>query len=142
MLHLSRFAPDYDRLSEFLAILWQGSVPDSLVLHRYLYTASEPLGMVLLWEGDSVAEAHMERVWGQYGELSTEIVTDATGSLLAALNRDLDGFGAILQERGWSAEEIADSLEIRRRGMEAESHQDAVEAGRAFDREHAPVRRK
>ena len=55
MFHVSRFTPDPTRFAEFLACLWQGDVPESLVLSKWLYLPGEPRAMLVLWEGDAVA---------------------------------------------------------------------------------------
>ncbi len=50
MLHVSRFTPDISRFGEFLACLWQGDVPPSFVLAKWLYLSGEPRGMLIVWE--------------------------------------------------------------------------------------------
>jgi hypothetical protein len=132
LLHVTRFTPDETRFPEFLACLWQGDVPASLDLVKWLYLPGEPRAMLLLWEGDDDAHAYVERVFGEFGALDTETVTDATPGLAAAFARDLDAFARHLQSRGSNPDEIAVALDVRRRGMDAPSQDDAAAAGRAW----------
>jgi hypothetical protein len=133
-LHLSHFAPDPDpaRVGAFLACLWQGPVPDDLVLHRWLYLEGEPRSMALLWEGGDDAGAWVDRSFGSFGTLSTTAVTDATGGLAACLERDLDAFGAWLRARGSSDAEVDRALDVRRRGLHAATQHEAAAAGRGW----------
>jgi hypothetical protein len=128
----SRFTPDESQFAEFLSCLWQGPVPATLELSKWLYLPGEPREMLLLWDGDDAARAYIERAFGGFGSLDTETVTDATPGLAAALERDLDAFGRHMEARGSSPEEIAAALDVRRRGMEASSQDDAAAAGRAW----------
>ncbi len=128
----SRFTPDQSRFAEFLACLWQGPVPATLELSKWLYLPGETRQMLLLWDGDDAARAYIERAFGGFGTLDTETVTDATPGLAAALERDLDAFGRHMEARGSSPEEIAAALDVRRRGMEASSQDDAAAAGRSW----------
>jgi hypothetical protein len=132
IMFASRFTPDQTRFAEFLACLWQGPVPESLALSKWLYLPGEPRQMLLLWEGDDDARAYIERAFGGFGALDTETVTDATPGLAAALARDLDAFGRHMETTGSSPEAIAAALDVRRRGMEASSQEDAAAAGRAW----------
>jgi hypothetical protein len=137
MIHMSRFRPDPARSAEFLAGLWQGAVPDDLRLHRWLYVEAEPREMLLLWEGGDSAGKWIERCIGGFGQLSTETVTDATPGLAACLERDLNGFGTWLAARGSAQADIARQLDVRRRGLEAGSYEEALAAGRAWMAEQA-----
>jgi hypothetical protein len=137
MFHLSRFIPDQARFAEFLACLWQGDVPETLVLSKWLYLTGEPRGMLILWEGDDDARAYVERAFGGFGTLETELVTDATPGLAAALARDLEGFGRVMEAQGASAEAVEHALDVRRRGMEAPTQAAAAAAGRAWSEEQA-----
>lgn len=139
MLHLSRFQPDTARSAEFLACLWQGAVPETFVLHEWLYVEGAPRSMVLLWEGDDAARAYVERNFGGFGVLTTDVVTSATPGLAACLDRDLDAFGQWLSGRGSSPDEIAAQLDVRRRGLEAASQSDAAARGRDWAAEQAAV---
>jgi hypothetical protein len=132
MLQLSRLQPDVSRTGEFLAGLWQGPVPESLTLHRWLYVEGTPRAMLLLWEGDDAARAYIQRAFGAFGVLTTESLTDATEGLAICFERDLDRFGAWLADRGSSDDEIVRQLDVRRRGLEAPSVEAAVAAGRAW----------
>jgi hypothetical protein len=141
VLYLYRFRPDSSRSAEFLATLWQGSVPADLRLHRWLYVDRNPREMVLIWEGGEQARQWVERCFGSFGELQAETVTDSTPGLAACLARDLDAFGQWLRERGTGEEEIARQLDVRRRGLAASSPEAAGEAGRAWASEQADLRR-
>ena len=134
MMHLSRFTPDPSRQAEFLACLWQGEVPSTLRLSKWLYLPGEPRRMMLLWEGDDHAAAYIERAFGAFGVLETEAVTDATPGLEAAFARDLDAFGAWMSERGAPTDVVAEALEIRRLGKEATTPADAAARAREWDR--------
>lgn len=131
-MYATRFTPDQSRSAEFLACLWQGPVPESLELSKWLYLPGEPRRMLILWEGDDDARAYIERAFGAFGTLDTETVTDATPGLAAAFARDLDAFGRHLETTGSSPDAIATALDVRRRGMEASSQEDAAAAGRAW----------
>jgi hypothetical protein len=133
VLHLSRFEPDPSTFSAFIACLWQGEVPASLELRTYLYTSTQPLSMVLLWDGDEDANAYMEHAFGDFGTFNTEVVTDYTPGMRAALDRDLDAFGRWMRARRVEHEELAAALDLRRRGMEATSREDARAAAAAYD---------
>ena len=132
MLQLSRLQPDVHRTGEFLASLWQGPVPDSLILHKWLYVEGTPRAMLLLWEGDDDARADIQGAFGAFGVLTTEALTDATEGLAICFARDLDRFGTWLADRGTPADEIVRQLDVRRRGLEAPSAEAAVAAGRAW----------
>jgi hypothetical protein len=129
--HVSRFVPDTTRSAEFLACLWQGPVPASLRLDRWLYLAGEPRAMLLLWEGDDEAGAYIDRAFGSFGDLETEIVTDATPGLAAAFARDLDAFGAWMRSGGADERTIAAALDVRRLGLESATPEAAADAARA-----------
>jgi hypothetical protein len=131
-VQLSQFQPDPQRTGEFLATLWQGPVPDSLVLHQWLYLDSSPRSILLLWDGDDEARAYVERAFGGFGALTTQVVTDATEGLALCLRRDLDGFGRWLADRGTSDAEIERQLDVRRRGRDAPTPETALAAGRAW----------
>lgn len=137
MLHVSRFKPDASRFGEFLACLWQGDVPDSLVLHRWLYVEVEPREMLLYWDGDEAALAWIDQAFGGFGELRHEVVSDGTAGLAAALERDLDGFGRWLARRGSTPAEVDVQLEVRRLGLYAANQEEAAAGGRAWAAEHA-----
>jgi len=137
MLHLSRFTPHQATFSEFIACLWQGPVPASLALQTYLYTAGQPLSMVLVWEGDDDAVAYMDRAFGGFGTWHTEVVTDQTPSMLAALGRDLDSFGNWLRVRGADDAAVDAALDLRRRGKESATQDDARAAAAAYDADRA-----
>jgi len=136
-MYLSRFRPSANRSAEFLACLWQGDVPASLVLHRWLYVDSVPREMVILWDGDDDARDYVARAFGTFGDLHTEAVTDSTPGLAACFDRDLDAFGRWLAGRGSTEAEIAAQLDVRRRGLRAASQTDAAAAGRAWAAEQA-----
>jgi hypothetical protein len=132
MLCLSRFYPDADRFAEFLACLWQGDVPETLELARWLYLAGEPRGMLILWEGDDAAREYVERAFGGFGTFTTEVVVDNTPGLAAAFARDLEGFAEVMRTQGASEEAVVQALDVRRRGMAAATQEDAAAAGRAW----------
>jgi hypothetical protein len=140
-LHVSRFIPDSSRMAEWLACLWQGPVPDGLRLERWLYLQDQRggalRGMLVIWEGDDEATAYMERAFGGFGELTTEIVVDNTAGLAAAFARDLDEFGAVMARQGMTPEQIASATDLRRRGKDAGSQEDAAAAARAWQAEQA-----
>ena len=135
MVQLSHFQPDPNLTGEFLATLWQGQVPASLTLHRWLYLDTSPRTILLLWEGDDEARAYVERVFGGFGALTTEVVTDATEGLALCFRRDLEGFGRYLAARGATDTEIERQLDVRRQGAHAPTPEQALSAGRAWTAE-------
>jgi hypothetical protein len=135
VLHMTRFTPDPTRFAEFLACLWQGPVPDDLVLHKWLYLPGEPRSMCLIWEGQVDAQAYVERAFGSFGALESDEVTDATTGLATCFDRDLEGFGDFLRSRESNEEEVAAQLDLRRRGRDAATLEDAATAGRAWQTE-------
>lgn len=137
MMKLCRFRPDPTRSAEFLAGLWQGDVPADLVLHRWLYVDTDPREMVLVWEGGEEAQGWVERSFGDFGTLTSESITDATGGLAACLARDLDGFGGWLRTRGTPEAEITAQLDVRRRGLEAPTREEALAGGRDWQAERS-----
>lgn len=133
MLYISRFEPDSRRFGEFLACLWQGDVPQDLVLHKWLYLDTTPRQMLLIWEGGEPGSAYVERAFGSFGKLGTErAAEDATEGLAAALARDLDRFGGWMTARGATEQEVRRALDVRRRGLEAETQEAAASAGREW----------
>jgi hypothetical protein len=140
VLYLSRFRPDPARSAEWLACLWQGPVPEDLQLRAYLYVDSgSGREMVIWWEGEAEARAWLDRVFTPFGELRTEVVTENTPGLGACLERDLDKFAAVLRSRGSGEQEIDRQLDVRRRGMHAESQEAAARAGREWAAEQPPA---
>jgi hypothetical protein len=139
MLHLSRFRPDPATLSTFVACLWQGDVPQSLDLRTYLYTSTDPLEMALLWEGDAEAASYMDRAFATFGTWTDESVTDQTPAMHAALARDLDAFGDWMRRRGDDDDWIARQLDLRRRGRDAATPEDARAEAAAHDAEQPPA---
>jgi hypothetical protein len=132
MMKLSRFRPDTSRTAEFLAGLWQGEVPSDLVLHKWLYVDTDPRQMVLVWEGGEDAERWIQQSFGEFGTLTSEPVTDSTGGLAACLARDLDRFGEWMRSRGTFESDIVTQLDVRRRGLQAVTRDEALAAGRAW----------
>jgi hypothetical protein len=132
MLHHSVFHPDFDRVGEWLACLWQGPAPADLVVRQWLYLPGEPRGMVMLWEGGADAEAYVERAFGGYGRIETHVVTDATPGMVHAIARDLSGFEQWMRDRGAPAEEVARQVDLRRRGKAAPDQTAAAAEGRAW----------
>jgi len=138
MMYVTRFTLDQQRSAEFIACLWQGPVPEDLVLHQWLYLQGEPRAILLIWEGDGPAEEYVQRAFGSFGTLETEGVSDATPGLSTALQRDLEGFGDFLRDfQGASDEAVAAQLDLRRRGFEAASLEEAAAAGRAWQAERS-----
>jgi hypothetical protein len=135
VFHVTRFMPDQDRMSEFIACLWQGPVPEDLVVHEWLYL--QPRGMLLIWEGDEAGAAYVERAFGGFGSLETETVTNATRGLVTCMERDLEGFGSFLRTRGSNEEDITAQLDLRRRGLNAATLDEAAAAGRSWRAERS-----
>jgi hypothetical protein len=134
-LHHSHFQPDLDRVGEWIACLWQGAVPADLVVRQWLYLPGAPRGMIMLWEGEAAGEAYVERAFGPFGALDTQVVSDATLGLAAAINRDLAGFERWLRDRGASAQEVARQVDLRARGKAAPTQAAAAAEGRAWTAE-------
>jgi hypothetical protein len=132
MLHHTVFEPDRARIGEWLACLWQGPAPADLVVRQWLYLPGEPRRMVMLWDGGHEAQAYVERAFGGFGRLETQVVTDATPGMVHAIARDLKGFEQWMRERGASAEEVDRQVDLRRRGKSAADQAAAVAAGRAW----------
>lgn len=134
--YVSRFEPDETRFAEFLACLWQGEIPVSLTLHRWLYLRSVPRAMLLFWEGDEAAKAYVDRSFGGFGALKSDVVTeDATPGLAACFRRDLEAFEDWLVSRE-EPQAVQRQLDVRRRGLQASSQEQAAAAGRAWAAEH------
>jgi hypothetical protein len=138
VFHITKFTPDQTKTAEFLACLWQGSVPDELVLHKWIYLDGEPRSMLILWEGGAEAEAYVARAFGSFGSLDSQTATDATPGLATCFQRDLDGFASFLRDQLLSPEgDVAAQLDLRRRGLEASSQDEAAAAGRAWQAERS-----
>lgn len=135
-LHVSTFTPDGARFGEWLACLWQGPAPAAMAVRSWLYLPGEPRRMLMVWDGDEAAEAWVERAFGGFGDLSTEVVTDATPGMVHAVARDLDGFATWMHDRGTaSPAEITRQLDLRRRGRDAATQEEAAAQGRAWSSE-------
>jgi hypothetical protein len=138
VLLVSRFDPDTARSAEWLATLWQGPPPRGVTLHRWLYLGTEPQSMLVLWEAeDDASQAALEAAFNEGGVLRTVSAIDATAGMAAALERDLDGFGQWMRSVGRPEEEVARGVDLRRRGLEAESLEEARAAGRAWAQSQA-----
>lgn len=138
MLLTSHFTPDRSRHGSFIAALWQGEAPPGIVVQRWLYLGVPMEGMLLVWEAaDDDERAWLERRLGSFGELRTWVSDDATPGMVAAVERDLDGFGAFLRGRATPEESIASQLDLRARGAAAATFEDAVAAGAAWMTEQA-----
>jgi hypothetical protein len=138
MLHVSTFRPDPTTMGPFLACLWQGSVPASFVLDRWIYLDGTPRTILLVWEGEADAEAWVQSAFGRFGDLQTSGASDATGGLQACLDRDLEGFGQWMRTRGSNTAEIEHGLDVRRRGLHASTQDAARAAGVAWMATTAP----
>jgi hypothetical protein len=137
MLHVSRLTPDADRMAEFVAGLWQGALPDDLVLHRWIYLEGATRQMLLIWEGGDAAAAWVAERFGSFGTFTSEEATNGTGGLAACFARDLEGFGQWMRDnRGASGEALAAELELREGGLHADSFADAVQLGREWRSAH------
>ena len=131
-LYVSTVQPDGSRSGEWLACLWQGDLPDSLVLHKWIYMSTDPRTILLVWEGEADAKAWVELNMGEFGSLETVEADDATGGLGACLERDLEGFGSWMRARGTDEDQIQRGLDVRRAGLEAPTREAAIEAGKAW----------
>ncbi len=134
-LHHSHFQPDQARLGDWLACLWQGPAPADLVIRGWYYLQGEPRGMIMIWEGGEAAEAYVARAFGGFGQITTQIVEDATPGLAHAIARDLDAFGDWMQGRGAAPEMIARQIDLRRRGKAAVTQEAALAEGKAWQAE-------
>ena len=134
-LHHSHFQPDPDRLGEWIACLWQGPAPADLVVRGWYYLEGGPRRMILIWEGGDDAEIYMTRALGGFGELTTQVIEDATPGMAHAFARDLDAFGDWMRARGAAPEMIARQLDLRRRGKAAASQEAALAEGKAWQKE-------
>jgi hypothetical protein len=137
MLYVSRLVPDPDTMAEFVAGLWQGPIPDDLVLHRWIYLDGKPRQMLLIWEGDDDATRFVEERFGSFGTLTTEAAADGTPGLAACFARDLEGFGSWYRAYlGASEDFIAAELELRDGGLQATTFDDARQSGRSWRDTH------
>lgn len=135
MVFVSHFGVDEARQHEWLACLWQGAAPSSLVVRSWLYLPGEPRRVLLIWEGDVEAQQWVARVFGDFGELHTEEVADATPGMVMAVDRDLDGFAGWLRVQNVVAMTTAEQnrqIDLRRRGREAPSQDAAIRAARQW----------
>jgi hypothetical protein len=121
-------------VGEYLAAAWQGSVPDGLVLHRWLGVGTDNAEMLLIWEATPEAAAWVTELFTTFGTITTRPARDATPGLATCWARDLTGFGEFLRTAGVAETEIDSALDVRQRGMSAGSRDEAVEAGRAWAR--------
>jgi hypothetical protein len=137
-LLVSEFRPDPSRTGPWLATLWQGPSPRGITLHGWYYLDTQPRTMLVVWEAeDDGARAAIEAAFAEGGELTTTTAQDATPGLAAAFARDLDAFGAFMRARGQSEEEVAAGLDLRRRGKESATLEEARAAGAAWAAEQA-----
>ena len=67
---------------------------------------------------------------GNFGDLETEIATDATPGLAAAFARDLDAFGAWMRSGGADEQTVAAALDVRQLGLESATQEAAADAAR------------
>jgi len=135
MTFLSRFSVDDARQHEWIACLWQGSVPASMTVRSWLYLPGEPRTVLLIWDGDDDARRWVDRTFGPFGRLHTEQVADATPGMAMAVDRDLVGFERWLRTQDvieMTADEQRRQVELRRRGSAAASPAEAIEAARQW----------
>ena len=135
-LFVSIVHPDEGRAGEWIAALWQGPGPENAIVRQWLYLPGSPRRMMMVWEGDEAAKAFVDRTFGDFCRVETEIVTDATTGMQCAFARDLDGFEKWMTERGDSPETIRRWVDLRRRGRDASSLTEALAAARAWTAEN------
>jgi hypothetical protein len=138
MIYVSTFVPDPEHQAEFFAALWHGQRPDTLVLHEWLSLPTDPARFMLIWEGDIDAMQWVERCFGGFGDLHTDLGTGLTDGLAACLARDLNGFEQSLLAKGLNQVDIDRAVDLRRRAMQADSQDAALEAARAWQVEVRP----
>jgi len=131
-MYVSSFTPNPAHGAELLACLWQGPVPPSLQLTTWLYMPGEPRRILFIWDGDDDAVAFVEGVLSPFGELTTDLATDATGLLASALARDLDACRTWLSNSGTPPDAVEQQVEIRRLGLESASRDEAIAAAQAW----------
>ena len=131
-LHHSHFLPDTARLGEWIACLWQGPAPADLVIHGWFYLETQPRGMIMVWEGGDVAQAYVAKIFGDFGQITTQVITDATPGMSHAIARDLDAFGDWMRARGAGPDEVARQVDLRRQGKAAPSQDAALAIGKVW----------
>jgi hypothetical protein len=137
MLLTTIFKPG-GQMGPFLAALWQGDTPPGIVVQRWIYLGVPTEKMMLVWEAaDDDEREWLESRLRPFGEIDSWVCSDSTPGMAAAMGRDLDGFGEWMRQRGTPEAAIATQLDVRRRGMEASTFDDAVAAGEAWAKEQA-----
>jgi hypothetical protein len=61
---------------EWIAGLLQGDSPSGFTVRQWLYLPTEPLSVIMVWEGDAEAEAYVERTFTSFANVHTQVVTD------------------------------------------------------------------
>src|ERR1700761_8799914 len=125
------------RTGPWIATLWQGEAPDGLTVRRWLYRRGHRECALL--EGETASEAGrawLEARMAPHGRFTTwPVADDATAGMAAAFQRDLDQFAGFLGSRQASEAETDAALDLRRRGLQAASLDEAAAAGSAWDEE-------
>ncbi|HJS09767.1 hypothetical protein [Sphingopyxis sp.] len=135
MIFHTTFRIDLDRAHEWLACLWQGSAPASIVVREWITLKDvKPHTAVLIWEGDEEAKTFVDRVFGSFGELEHIEVTSSSG-MASAFARDVEGYESMMNGRGGDPAETARQVDLRRRAIAAPSPDAAIEAARAWKAE-------
>lgn len=136
MLLTSLFTPSPGRPGALVAALWQGATPPGLVVQRWLYLGQPTEKMLLVWQvADDDERAWLEARMAPFGELQTWVTDDATPGMATAMARDFDGFGEFLRGRGTPEPAIEAQLDVRRRGLESGSVDEAAAAAAEWAKE-------
>src|ERR1700760_1547092 len=119
------------RMGPWIASLWQGDAPDGLIVRRWLYMGERRECALLEWETPSEdGRAWLEARMAPHGKFTTwPVVDDATAGMVAAFQRDLGQFADFLEQRQASKADTEAALDLRRRGKDAASLDEAAAAG-------------
>src|ERR1700759_2737073 len=125
------------RMGPWIASLWQGDAPDGLVVRRWLYLGERRERALLEWESaGEEGQAWLEARMTPHGAFTTSpVADDATAGMVAAFQRDRGQFAGFLGQRGAGKAEPEAALDLRRRGLQAASLEEAAAAGSAWHTE-------
>jgi len=140
MLYVSIFTSDRERDPELWAVVWNAQAPPTLTLHG-AYNLSDNR-RVFIWVGESAADLRYMDRFNHVGRLETTPAFDRTDGWRCAFAQDLEAFRALVTSAQGAGsrppnQRSEQSIDLRRRGIEARTVEAAKRAAREWQQEQA-----